>query len=215
MYQDDKEAMYQRADAATREAERLRRENEAMRNAMVVQQHVPPTFAVLPPTMVYPHLDVRSLPLPERARLAQHSLKRFPVAATIILNWLTLGIFGFFHFSLMHDRMPAAASNDPSGGKAVGFQFIPYFNLYWIFFNSRRLCDRLNLQFRLRGQPDQAPKGAMTAACIFTVIPYIGWLLGYLFMWPIAAGRLQAAVNRAAELPQGSWDPTVYGPPPR
>ncbi len=209
MYQDDREAWFQRADDATRQADQLRRENEAMRNAMAVQPYAPPTYAVLPPGVVYPNLDIRTLPLPERARLANHGLTRFPVAATVILNILTFGLFGLIHFGRMHDRLPMAASNDPSTARSIGFQFIPYYNLYWVFFNSLRLCDRLDLQLKLRGRRRRAPRGLTLGTCVVSVIPYVN-LLALLLLWPIVAGRLQSAVNEIAELPPGDWDPTQY-----
>jgi hypothetical protein len=214
MYRDDQEAAIQRAESATREADDLRRENDAMRNALVAQAPAPPTFAFMPNNAVYPNLDPRMLPLSERARLSQHSLQRSSVVGGIFLNWITFGLYGLIHFGAMHDRMPRAAANDPSAGKAIGFQFIPYFNFYWIFFNALRLCDRVNLQFRLRGLPNRAPRGLVLTACIFTVIPYIGWLLAYLIFWPIAGGKLQVAVNEAAALPTHHFDATlVHGTP--
>jgi hypothetical protein len=213
MYRDDQEAAVQRADSATREADQLRRENEAMRQALVQQPPAIPAYMAMPHAVVYPHIDPRMLPLPERARLAHHALKPFPTAVTVILHFLTFGLFGFFHFSLMHGRMPKAAESDPSAGKAVGFAFIPYFNLYWLFFNSLRLCDRLNLQFRLRGLPDQAPRGMVMTACILSVIPYIGQALAWLIFWPIATGMLQSAVNKAARLSPASFDATLLHPP--
>ena len=51
-------------------------------------------------------------------------------------------------------------------GKAIGFQFIPYFGHYWIFFSSLRLADRLNFQLKLRGRRERAPKGLLIGACV-------------------------------------------------
>jgi hypothetical protein len=208
MYRSDQEALHQRADAATKEADQLRRENEAMRVALV-HQPAPalPTYMALPPQAIYSrNLDVRTLPVSERARLAHHSIQRFPVWAIGLLNIFTLGLFPMIHFSMMHDRLPQAAHNDPSGGKAVGFQFIPYFNLYWIFFNALRLCDRLTLQFRLRGLSDSAPRGLLMAACIVFIIPYVGLIIGLPILWTIAVCVLQSTVNKVAALPPAQWD---------
>lgn len=213
MYRDDQEAALQRAETATRENDQLKRENEAMRQALVQQPSAPPTYAMMQPTAIYPHLDPRFLPLPERARLAQHTLRPFSPVAAVILNFITFGLFGFFYYSAKHDRMPVAATNDPSAGKAIGFQFIPYFNLYWMFFNNRRLCDRLDLQLRLRGLPNAAPKGLATAACILTLIPYIGWAIAWLFLWPIVTARLQSTINRVAALPPTQFDATLLPAP--
>ncbi|HEU4727535.1 MAG TPA: hypothetical protein VFT22_06595, partial [Kofleriaceae bacterium] len=135
MYRDDQEAQQQRLEATAREAERLRKENESMRLAVGRMQVAGPgTTLALPPGAVYTLVDMRSLPLEERARLAMHALRPFPVWLVGLLNVLTFGLFPFIHFGLMHDRLPRAAHNDPSAGKAIGYQFIPYYNLYWIFF---------------------------------------------------------------------------------
>lgn len=209
MYRDDQAAAVVRAESATREADQLRRENEAMRSALVHQPPASPTFRVLAPAMIYPHLDTRVLPLAERARLAHHSLQRFPVAVSVLLHFLTFGIFNFIHLSLNHGRMPAASSDDPSAGKAIGFQFIPVYNYYWLFFNPLRLCDRLDLQFKLRGLPTRAPRAMVMTACVMTIIPWIGQLLAWLVFWPIASGMLQSAVNKAAALPPTQFDVTL------
>jgi hypothetical protein len=212
MYQDDREALHQLAESATQESNRLRRENEAMRQAVGRMQpsQVPVTLA-LAPHAIYHALDLRTLPLEERARLASHSVTRFPVWLVGILNVLTLGIFPLIHFGMIHDRLPRAAHNDPSSGKAIGFTFIPYYNLYWVFFNSLRLCDRLTLQFRLRGRRDSAPKGMLLAACIVGVIPYVNLFIGLPILWTIAVCLLQSSVNKVADLGADTWDASQPG----
>jgi hypothetical protein len=109
---------------------------------------------------------------------------------------------------MQHDRMPRAAHNDPSAAKAIGFQFIPYYNLYWTFFNALRLCDRLTLQLKLRGLRERAPRGMVLAACILTVIPYVN-MIAIPILWTIAACMLQSTVNRVASLSPMAWDATV------
>lgn len=206
MYRDDQEALRARADAATREADLLRRENDAIRRAVAITPASVGTALALPPARVYSGLDLRHLPVAERARLAQHNLKPFSVAATGVLNVITLGLFSLIHFGLMHDRLPRAAANDPSAGKAIGFSFIPYFNLYWFFFNGLRLCDRLALQYRVRGLRPKSPRGIVLAATVVTVIPYVNILVGLPILWTIAACFLQSTVNEVAAMPQDSWD---------
>jgi hypothetical protein len=221
-YRDDSDAARARADAATAEAERLKRENDAMRRAMAQpppQAYPPQGYPMMPyapgymmqaeyPAEMLYKGDVRALPIPERARLAQHQIRPFSVFGAIVLHYITFGLFSWIHFSVMHDKLPKAATNDPSAGKAIGFSFIPYFNLYWVFFNALRLTDRLSLQFKLRGLADRAPKGMATAACIVGIIPYIGWAIGYLITWPILVGMLQSSVNKVAALPPTSFDAT-------
>jgi hypothetical protein len=158
---------------------------------------------------VYALVDLQALPLEERARLAVHSLRPFPVWLVGILNVLTLGLFPMIHFGMLHDKLPKASHNDPSAGKAIGYQFIPYYNLYWIFFSALRLCDRLTLQLRLRGLRDRAPRGLVLAACIVSVIPYLNLLIAFPVLWTIAACMLQSTVNRVASLGATEWDATV------
>jgi hypothetical protein len=211
-YRDDQEALHQRLEGVEREAERLRRENEAMRVA-VGGVHAPPavgmTFA-LPPGAVYRLVDVQNLPLEERARLAAHTVRPFPAWAVAVLNVVTLGLFPLIHFGLQHDRMPRAVENDPGAGKAIGFTFIPYYNFYWIFFNALRLCDRLDLQLKLRARPERSPRGLVLAACILSVIPYVNLVIGPI-LWTIVACFLQSTINRVAALSPTDWDATVPG----
>lgn len=209
MYRDDRDALQYRLDDTTREADRLRQENQAMRAAVGQLPVVQHTTLVLPPAMVYRGIDVRTLPLEERARLAGHSLRPFPVWAVALLHIFTLGLFPLIHFGLQHDRLPRAANNDPSAGKAIGFAFIPYFNLYWVFFSSLRLCDRLTLQLRLRGLQETAPRGALLAASILWVIPYVNLIIGFPIMWTIAVCMLQSTINRVAQLSPTEWDATI------
>lgn len=202
--------MHQRLEGVEREAERLRQENDAMR-AAVGGMHSPPgigtTFA-LPPGAVYRLVDVQTLPLEERARLAAHMVRPFPVWAVAVLTFFTAGLFPLIHFGLQHDRLPRATENDPSSGKAIGFTFIPYYNLYWIFFNALRLCDRLNLQLKLRGRHERAPRGLVLAACIVSVIPYVNLIVGPI-LWTIVVCFLQTTVNQVAALSPQDWDATV------
>src|ERR1041385_2406552 len=164
MYRDDQEAQLQRLEDTTREAERLREENESMRAAVGRMQIAPQVSTLaLPPNAIYKTVDLRTIPLEERARLAQHGLTTFPVWAIGILNVLTLGLMPLIHFSLIQGRLPRASNNDPGASKAFWFQWIPYFNLYWVFFSSLRLCDRLTLQLRLRGLTERAPRGFLLA----------------------------------------------------
>ena len=215
IYRDDQEAMQQRLEGTSREAERLRKENESMRAAVGrMPINNPNTTLVLPPGAVYGLLDVRTLPLEERARLAVHTLRPFPVWLVGLLNLLTAGLFPFIHFGLLHDRLPRASHNDPSAGQAIGYQFIPFYNLYWTFFNALRLCDRLTLQLRLRGLPERAPRGIVLAACIVGVIPYMSLVIGIPILWTISVCMLQSTVNRVARLSPTQWDATQASLPP-
>lgn len=215
MYRDDQDALLARTEATAREAEDLRRENQAMRLAIGQAAAIaPPGYYALPPHHVLygGSLDLRTLAMSERSRLANHAIRRFPVWAIAVLNIVTLGLFPLIHFGLLHDRLPRAAHDDPSASKAIGFQFIPYFNLYWVFFSALRLCDRLNLQFRVRGLEPRAPRGLALATCIMSVIPYVNLVIGLPIMWTITVCRLQSTANRIAALPPTAWDASTPYP---
>ncbi len=77
---------------------------------------------------------------------------------------------------------------------------MPYFNFYWVIFNTMRLTDRINLQYRLRGLPDAVPRNFLLAASIIGAIPYINLLFGVFVFWPLSVLYIQRAVNRLAKL---------------
>lgn len=128
-----------------------------------------------------------------------HQLTSFPVAALILLHYLTCGIFSLVWLNLMHGKLPRTRPDDPSAGRAVGFCFIPFFNLYWIFFTFRRLCLRVDEQRELYGLPPSNLRGMATTSCIFQVIPYINGLIGYTIITPIFIGLMQSSVNELAK----------------
>jgi hypothetical protein len=195
MYRDDSDAVRQRLQVLDREAEALRRQNESMKEQLLAIRQRPWS----------PHLDVyqsylAGLSPAERAALAHHRVTRFPVWLTGVLHLATFGLFSVIHFGLKHDELPRAQHDDPTAGRSIGYSFIPFFNLYWVFFNSIRLADRINLQFRLRGMADEMPRGLMIACSVLQVIPYLGLFIGIPVMWTIGAMWLQHALNKVADL---------------
>ena len=104
--------------------------------------------------------------------------------------------------------MPKTRHGDPSAGKAIGFLFIPFFNLYWSFFTSLRLVDRVNQQRLARGLPSTM-RGFTLTVCILSIIPYVNYV-NFLIIWPIWTGLMQGSVNelvaataQALALPRG------------
>ena len=69
-----------------------------------------------------------------------------------------------------------------SPGEAVGFMFVPCYNLYWIFIANMGLCDALDQVLYSSGSPTRAPRGLAVAACVFHLLPYVNILLGPI-MW--------------------------------
>jgi GYF domain 2 len=127
-----------------------------------------------------------------------HQLTTFPVAVAILLHYLTFGLFTLVWLNLMHGRMCRVRADDPSAARAIGFCFIPFFNLYWIFFTYNRLCKRVDEQRGLYGLPASNLNGLAIAMCIFQLIPYLSVLVGYLLLGPIFIGMMQASINQLA-----------------
>ena len=129
----------------------------------------------------------------------KHQLTEFSAGLMVFLSFLTVGIFPWIYFALMHGKLPRNREDDPGGGKAVGFLFIPFFNLYWQFVVCQRLCVRINEQRALRGLPQNAPTGFAVAVCILNLIPYVG-IASLIFVWPVFVAMLQSNVNELVRL---------------
>jgi len=123
--------------------------------------------------------------------------------------WLTIsGILGFglgiaaavIWFIKLHRawkviqslrREDSAETNMPTPGQAVGFLFIPFFNLYWFFVATVGLARRVNKYLSLRRiQAEPMPVGLAIAMCICGLllnwIPFLGIIvnsiLGFCFV---------------------------------
>jgi len=127
--------------------------------------------------------------------VAEKKLTQFPVGVVILLHFITLGIFTFFHFNLMHGKLPKVRLDDPSAGRAIGFMFIPFFNFYWIFFSYNRLCLRVDEQRTQHGLPPSNLRGLSIAMCVTMLIPYASIILCWVIMAPIFFGMMRSSVN--------------------
>jgi hypothetical protein len=131
--------------------------------------------------------------LPFQGQVAPHGLMETSVVLMYVLSFLTLGIYPFFHFNMMHGALPKVRPNDPSAGTAIGFDFIPLFNIYWIIFVHLRLVDRVNEQRRLAGLPESGIRGFLVTAIVFHFIPILNFAAPILFL--IYYGWLQSGVK--------------------
>jgi hypothetical protein len=131
--------------------------------------------------------------LPVQGRFPPHGLAETPVALMYLLTVVTFGLYPFFHFNMMHGGLPKVRSNDPSAGAAIGFHFIPLFNIYWVIFVHLRLVDRINEQRRLAGIAESSVRGFLVTAIAFHFIPIVNFAAPVLFL--TYYGWLQASVN--------------------
>jgi hypothetical protein len=73
--------------------------------------------------------------------------------------------WGMLHYQLWKLIPKDIARTTP--GKAVGFLFIPIFNLYWCFVSMLGLSKDINEAFRRQGLQYQVSEGLGQTACIF------------------------------------------------
>lgn len=193
VFRDDREALHAQNEELRREVEVLRAQQRALMAHVEAQSQ--PGAAAMPLAWrgVY-----REGPPPlsdgERVVFGQHRLVATSPGLVVALHLLTFGLYSIVHFGRMHDALPAIERDDPSAAKAIGFNFIPYFNLYWMFVQPLRLADRINLQLRLRGERPVALRDLAVASAITTM------LIGLPILWVVSAWQFQKAVNRLVAL---------------
>jgi hypothetical protein len=149
-------------------------------------------------------VDLNETLTPELREAYKHNLLTpgMPASAFVILSVITWGVFGTVYLQLKQDKLPAVKPDDPSASKAIGFMFIPLFNLYWYFVVWKRLVDRINFQYRLRGQPPPIDRGQLMAAQVLSIA---GWFLFGIVglagcVWLLVLGaQIESASNRLAE----------------
>ncbi|MFU8796119.1 MAG: hypothetical protein ACNA7X_02325 [Dehalococcoidia bacterium] len=141
-----------------------------------------------------PAFDLDNVSLEQRIAFARHRVTWvLSIDALIFLHIATLGLFTLIYFGLMHSRMPMVKYDDFAAKRAIGFSFIPFFNLYWLFRFWLRLADRVGLQTRLRGFRQAIPESLMRATVIVSLIPVAGF--ASLIMYPICIGLVQKSCN--------------------
>jgi len=150
-------------------------------------------------TDVYdPGYDLGGLPDEQRQEFAQHKItSALSVAAAIVLHFFTLGLFTLIYYGFKHSELPVIKHDDFGAGRAIGFSFIPFFNLYWQFVFWLRLVGRLNFQLRLRGLEPLISRGLMLATLVLGLVPVVN--LVCLVMFPLCIGQIQMACNSLVE----------------
>lgn len=146
-------------------------------------------------------LDIKDLKLSEKEKrdFKKHEIKQYPVWACIVFHFITFGLFTLIYFGLKHGKLPKIRYNDPGTGKAIGFMFIPFFNLYWGFFFWLRLIDRINFQYKLRGKSPALDNTLAILAMVLMFVPFINYISA-IILYPIMAGQIQSASNRLVAL---------------
>ncbi len=127
-----------------------------------------------------------------------HLFAETPVGRMIPLGIFTANIFAMIWLNLLHGKMPLRRPSDPSAGKAIGFLFIPFFNLYWFLFTYIRLLTRINELRVYYSLPPLNMRWVVVVLFVLTVIPWAGVANSLVFV-PLFLTAVQSAVNSLVE----------------
>jgi hypothetical protein len=191
VYRDEKIALAEQNQQLTEEVNRIREENEAMRIA-IMQRNIHASSAN--EHVVY-DTNVRMVSPGDRVAYGQHQLRAFSPWAAMALHFCTLGIWSMFHFGRMHGSLPKLRQDDPDMAKSVWMFWVPYVNLWWMFFSPTRLIDRINFQYLIRGRQAPLTKTSAILAGITSLLFYFVPLV-----WLVAIYQTQKAVNELVAL---------------
>jgi hypothetical protein len=157
-------------------------------------------------SLIYePNYNLDSLSDSLKEECKKHQFREpFSPALCVILHIFTLGIFSLIHCGIIHDKLPVISHKDFGAGKAIGFRFIPFYSIYWIFVLWGKLARRVNFQFRLRGKPAPVSVGLADTYCVLRVmglIPYLGYVtifISLFILFPILFVQVRSACNELA-----------------
>lgn len=90
--------------------------------------------------------------------------------------------------------------------KAVGFLFIPFFNLYWVFMAYGKLPGDLNAIARAKQVDASVSEGvgmALAIICVISVVPFINYVVGVvsIILMPVFVSRMVRMCRQLAAPP--------------
>lgn len=123
-----------------------------------------------------------------------------------LLFFLLLILLPFLRFAWVYhswaalpEGLRARSDGTPvSPWGAVGWHFVPFYNLYWMFAQRSWLCDGLDRLARELELPRTAPRGLGIGSNILSLIPYVGMLADpFHFGFMISVSSMFEALQRA------------------
>ena len=125
-----------------------------------------------------------------------------PVNA-VIFTILTLGIYQIFWLYRVFKELHARGTTETTPGKAVGFLFIPFFNLVWIFIVWKRLGDAVAREYAgvqlpapTTGLVWLAPIAGLLGVVELVAPPVV---VIRLILLPVVIGNAQSWLNQLAD----------------
>ncbi len=110
----------------------------------------------------------------------------FPVIILLVMHFITCGLYPFLRITGLHSKLPKRFPSDLTGARAIGLFFVPFFNLYWGFVVSSRLCDRVNELLAKYALPGRVSNTLAVTMCGFLVGPALfmmGGCVVLLVLW--------------------------------
>lgn len=143
---------------------------------------------------------------------------------TVVTLLLSISIFAWlivhviFYFLIVYKMWDAIQDGytEITSGKAIGFMFIPFFNIYWIFkvfagypaeYNAYVIRNNINVP--------QLSSGIFVALPIMVILTsfYIG-ILGLPFVMMALINKVCDAINALQNAPRSLSNNYLYNPPP-
>ena len=127
------------------------------------------------------------------------------------LHYLTLGLSTTFWYGMQYSKLPKIQDDDFDSIKAIGFAFIPIFNIFWLFIFWDKFLKRINFQLKIRGEEEikqnlkYLGNNITLMIPIFTiasVIPILGIataLLNYFILMPTILKETHSAIEKLAQ----------------
>ena len=97
-----------------------------------------------------------------------------------IIGLIASAVYQFMLIYKLWSLIPRERA-ETTPGKAIGFLFIPFFNLYWIFVAIHGLAKGLNNELRSVAPGKQVSEGLSLTFCILSIvniIPYVNFITG-------------------------------------
>lgn len=141
-----------------------------------------------------PYFNISSLPNSDIQNMKYNwFISRLHVARAVIFNVLTFWLFSTMYYGLKHSDLPKIKPDDFSAWKAIGYLFIPFYNLYRFCVFWLRLVDRVNFQYTLRDKEGPVSRTLTIVFLVFSYIPYLNFI--NIVLWNILVWQLQSAIN--------------------
>jgi ribosomal protein L40E len=146
---------------------------------------------------------------PANTGFSNTEIKTVPPSNAVIFTIITLGIYQLFWLHRIFKELHSRGATQTTPGQAVGFLFIPFFNLGWIFVVWKRLGDAVVREYANAGLPLPttavvwlAPIAVLLGVAELFFLPIV---VLRLILLPISIGNAQAWMNHLAALPGRSF----------